>query len=361
MESLRGMVSFVQTARSGSFVRAAQVLGISSVAVSRNVARLEAQLGLRLFARTTRQLQLTDEGGALLAQCEAPLEQLDLAFKRSRESSDAPAGRVRVTAVSPFVRAYLAPRLGDFHALYPQIELDIECSEQVTDLVAGKFDVGIRVGPLRDAAFVARPLGPLALVLCASPAFLARVAGPHNPADLARLHGLGLRRQGIAEPAPWRLQSARETFEVPVAGPLRCNDLLALMEACCGGLGVAQFPIVVALSALRAGRLHVLMPELAPQGLKLFLHYPDRQLPTRVRTFVEFVVQTMQTHPDLDTDPMQFVLPSVSNIGVQAARQAVAVKASSGEGAERATGSNSKAWVQACVRAASPLPARQRR
>jgi len=110
MESLRGMVSFVQTARSGSFVAAAEMLGVSSVAVSRNVARLELQLGVRLFARTTRHLALTVEGAALLAQCEGPLAQLGQAFERSRAAADALAGRVRVTAVSPFVRAYRLPQ-----------------------------------------------------------------------------------------------------------------------------------------------------------------------------------------------------------------------------------------------------------
>ena len=309
MESLRGMVSFVQTARCGSFVRAATVLGVSAVAVSRNVARLEAQLGLRLFARTTRQLQLTPEGEALLAQCEAPLEQLDAAFSRSRDSADATAGRVRVTAVSPFVRGYLAPRLREFNERYPQIELDIECSEQVTDLVASKFDVGIRVGPLRDASFVARPLGPLVLALCASPEFLARVPGPFDAATLARQHGLGMRRAGVAEAAPWRLRGPRGGLELPVSGPLRCNDFLALMEACCGGLGVAQLPLVLALPALRAGRLHVLLPETAPIGLMLFLHYPDRQLPSRVRAFVDFVIEVMRSHPDFAIDAAQFVLP----------------------------------------------------
>lgn len=104
MESLRGMVSFVQTAREGSFVPAAKALGVTAVAVSRNVARLEAQLGVRLFARTTRQLSLTAEGATLLVQCEAPLEQLEAAFRVSRDATDTPTGRVRVTAVHTRLR-----------------------------------------------------------------------------------------------------------------------------------------------------------------------------------------------------------------------------------------------------------------
>lgn len=305
MESLRGMVSFVQTARSGSFVKAAEVLGVSSVAVSRNVARLEAQLKVRLFARTTRHLSLTAEGADLLAHCEAPLEQLDAAFRGSRNAAGEPEGLVRVTAVSPFVRTYLAPSLVDFHARYPKVELDIECSEQVTDLVAGRFDVGIRVGPMQDAAFVARPLGPLHLVLCASPSFLARGPLP-EAAALARLHGLGLKRGGEHQAAPWRLQNGVGHDMLPLGGPLRCNDLLTLTAACAAGLGVAQIPMVMALPCLRDGTLQMVWPERAPRGLQLFLHYPDRHLPARVRAFVDFVIQANQTHPDLAMTPMQF-------------------------------------------------------
>jgi DNA-binding transcriptional LysR family regulator len=307
MESLRGMVSFVQTARLGSFVRAAQALEVSAVAVSRNVARLEAQLGLRLFARTTRALSLTAEGTALLAQCEVPLEQLDNAFRRTRDSADTPSGCVRITAVSPFVRTYLMPRLGEFHRRYPLVELDIELSEQVTDLVADKFDVGIRVGPLNDASFVARPLGPLTLALCASPAYLAAAGLPLQVQDLAQHRGLALKISGTQRVLPWWLKGPEGAIEWPVSGALRCNDFWALSEACCAGLGLAQLPLVVALPALRAERLKVVLPGAAPTGLRLFMHYPDRQLPARVRVFVDFVVAMMQSHPDLDVPAAQFV------------------------------------------------------
>ena len=316
MESLRGMVSFVQTARSGSFVAAAEVLGVSSVAVSRNVARLELQLGVRLFARTTRHLALTVEGAALLAQCEGPLAQLGQAFERSRAAADAPAGRVRVTAVSPFVRAYLMPQLAAFHARYPRVELDIDLSDQVTDLVAERWDVGIRVGPLRDAGFVARPLGPLTLVLCAAPSFLAAPHRPHTVPELAAGHALVMKLNDTESILPWWLSdptgargSTQGMQQLPVTGPLRCNDFLALCEACCAGVGVAQLPLVVALPALRAGRLKVVAHEQAPQGLHLFVHYPSRHLPARVRALVDFVIEIAQAHPDLAVDPLQFAAP----------------------------------------------------
>jgi DNA-binding transcriptional LysR family regulator len=348
MESLRGMVSFVQTARLGSFVRAAQALEVSPVAVSRNVARLEAQLGLRLFARTTRALSLTAEGTALLAECEAPLEQLDSAFRRSRDSADTPSGCVRVTAVSPFARTYLIPQLGEFHRRYPLVELDIELSEQVTDLVTDKFDVGIRVGQLNDSSFVARPLGPLTLALCASPTYLAAAGLPVQVQDLAQHRGLALKVNGTQRVLPWWLKGPKGAIELPVTGALRCNDFLALSEACCAGLGLAQLPLVLALPALRAGRLKVVLPDAALTGLRLFMHYPDRQLPARVRVFVDFVVEMMQSHPDLDVPATQFVA---------AAPKPHAPAAATGSAAAHATGRATKARVR---EAALAQPARRK-
>ena len=310
MESLRGMVSFVQVARSGSFVRAAEALGISSVAVSRNVARLEAQLKVRLFARTTRHVSLTAEGVALLARCETPLAELASAFDESRDAAGAATGVVRVTAVSPFVRAYLAPGLARFHQKHPAVIVDIECSELVTDLVASRFDVGVRVGPLQDAGFVARPIGALELVLCAAPSFLAQPGVDLSLDNLALRHGLGLRRPGEQGSAPWRLQGGQGPVAVPIGGPLHCNDFATLAAACKAGLGVAQLPLVQVLPELRSGELQVLHPELSPKGLQLFLHYPDRQLPARVRVFVDFVLETSRDHPDLAVTPMDMAQPA---------------------------------------------------
>lgn len=211
------------------------------------------------------------------------------------------------------------PMLGEFHARYPLVELDIELSERVTDLVAERFDVGFRVGQLRDASFVGRPLGPLKLVLCAAPAYLAATGTPLKVSDLSQHRGLSYALAGTNQATPWRLLTPSGVSEVPVTGPLRCNDFLALTEACCAGLGLAQLPLVAALPALRAGRLKVVLPQCSPRDLQLFMHYPDRQLPARVRVFVEFVALQMRSHPDLDTDPAEFAVTASSARGPSAA------------------------------------------
>jgi LysR substrate binding domain len=153
---------------------------------------------------------------------------------------------------------------------------------------------------------------------------------------------------------PWWLQLPDRVTELAITGPLRCNDFLALAEACCAGLGLAQLPLVVALPALRAGHLKVVLPTSSPAGLQLFMHYPDRQLPARVRVFVELVAQRMRSHPDLDTDPAQFA--------VAAPRLGVPAPAAAAFAAKRSARASHQAGVPgAKAKAASPAPTTRRR
>jgi DNA-binding transcriptional LysR family regulator len=170
MQTLRGILNFTRTAELGSFAAAARELGISAVAVSQNISRLEQSLGVRLLARSTRALQMTPEGQAFWDQCKGPLAELAQACTDASVDAKHATGKLRVTIVSPVAFLYLMPLLPKFFERYPSIQLELELSEDSTSLIAKRFDVGIRVGALDDAAFVARPLGPMRLLLCAAPA-----------------------------------------------------------------------------------------------------------------------------------------------------------------------------------------------
>jgi len=309
MDSIRGVISFVQAAQSGSFAGAAKALGVSPVAVSKNVARLEGSLSVRLFQRSTRKLALTRDGEAFLEQCEQPLRDLAQAYERTREGATRTAGRVRITAVSPFVRSYLAPLLPEFLQRYPGVELDIEVSEAVADLIGEKFDVGIRVGALTDSAYIARPLGPLRFVVCASPTYLARRGVPRSIDDLAHHSALAMPDPAQGRPVEWLLAAPGGRVTLPVRGPLLCNDLLTLMQACVAGAGLAQLPLPMALPALRAGGLKVVLPETTVEDLRLYVHYPRRRhMPVCVRAFVEFVVEKLENHPDFQARAGDFAV-----------------------------------------------------
>ncbi len=307
MQSIRGILNFVRTAELGSFAKASKELGISAVAVSQNISRLEQQLGVRLLARTTRALSLTPEGSAFLEQCRGPLGELEAACSEVSEGAQQASGKVRVTLVSPVAHLYVVPFLPLFFAQYPDIELDLELSEEVNPLISRSFDVGIRAGALQDAAYVARPLGPLKLLMCASPAYLAQRG---VPASLEALHQhslLQLHLSGQERPLPWAVQvrngAARTAQMLQLPARLHCNDFRSLLDCCIAGLGIAHLPQPLALAALQKGQLKLVLADNILEGLQLFVHYPSRkQLPQRVRAFVDFVLQGLGGHPDLTAD-----------------------------------------------------------
>jgi DNA-binding transcriptional LysR family regulator len=311
MQTLRGILNFTRTAELGSFAAAARDLGISSVAVSQNITRLEESLGVRLLARSTRALQITPEGQAFLEQCKGPLAQLDAACKDVSTDVKHPTGNLRVTIISPLAFQYLIPLLPTFFKRYPDIRLELELSEDSTSLIAKRFDVGIRVGALDDAAFVARPLGPLKLPLCASPKYLAKHGTPRTLADLGNHALLQLQITGREQPTPFYLQNlgggARSMQMLQLPGQFVCNDFRGLQQACSDGLGIAQLPHPMVLTALREGTLKTVLPEYMLEGWQLFLHYPSRkQLPARVRVFVDFCVEHFGGHANLSADISSF-------------------------------------------------------
>jgi DNA-binding transcriptional LysR family regulator len=307
VQTLRGILNFTRTAELGSFAAAGKDLNISAVAVSQNISRLEQSLGVRLFARSTRALQLTPEGEAFLEQCKAPLAQLDAACKEISTDARSAAGKVRATIVSPLATLYLIPLLPEFFKRYPDIQLELELSEDSTSLIAKRFDVGIRVGILNDATFVARPLGPLKLLLCASPKYLATRGVPKLVKDLENHSLLQLQVTGQEQATPFFFQTCIENERkmqlVQLPGRFICNDFNSLLRACVDGVGVAQLPLPLALPALRSGELQIVLPEVMPQGWQLFIHYPSRkQLPVRVKAFVDFCLEHLGDHVDLKVD-----------------------------------------------------------
>jgi DNA-binding transcriptional LysR family regulator len=316
MHSLRGILNFTRTAELGSFAAAARELGVSAVAVSQNISRLESALGVRLLARSTRALAITPEGQAFLEQCRAPLAALDMACQSARDDARSASGLVRASLVSPVASEYLVPLLPTFFKRYPNVQLELELSEDTRPLINKRFDVGIRVGAMQDADFVARPLGPLRLPLCAAPSYLQTHGVPKSlDALVSTSHTvLALHVSGQEQSFPLVLQSrsdgARAMQLLPTAGKslLASSDFRTLLQACTAGLGIAQLPQPLALPALRAGLLKCVLPQHAPEGWQLFIHFPSRkQLPARVRAFVDFCIEHLGGHADLSADLKPFV------------------------------------------------------
>lgn len=202
MDSLTSLTSFVRTAETLSFVQAARLLGISASAVGKNVARLEHKLGVRLFNRSTRNVSLTAEGAAFLTRCQSILEQIQEAESELTSSLSQPTGKLRISLPVIGYRLLL-PALTAFTRLYPQVELDLDFSDRLVNLIDEGFDVAIRSGELADSRLIARKLGGFRFVLCASPAYLAEYGVPGSPAELTAHKCIFFRFPSTGLIQPW--------------------------------------------------------------------------------------------------------------------------------------------------------------
>jgi len=303
-DSIRGVLSFVKTVSAGSFAGAARELRISAVGVSKNVARLERELGVRLLHRSTRKLGLTEEGRLFYEKCVNPLRELEGARTAARERAGSASGTVRVTSITPFGLSFVLPLIPAFTSLHPKVEVELHLDDTVSDMISQSYDVGFRVGQIPDGSMVVRRIAGLPFVVCGSPDYLARHADPKTPSDLDVHNCLRLRHRANGHILSWTLARNGEKITPAVRGNFVSNDLVALITAAVHGQGLVYAPLPRVLPLLRSGELKVVLPDWVWPGVEVFLHYPSRKgLPARVKAFVAFMLTHLRKHPDLQTDP----------------------------------------------------------
>src|SRR5438477_7228823 len=230
MDSIRGITSFVRVAAAGSFSQAARQLGVTTVAVSRNVQRLEGELGVRLLNRTTRRVSLTEEGRALFETSRNALAELEAAHETIAERRTEPAGLVRVTSAGVFGRIYVLPLLEEFRARYPRIEVEMSLADRVVDMVAENYDVGFRVGEIPDSNTIVRKIADVPRFVCASPQYLMRHGAPQTPGQLAAHECIRYRSINSGRPRRWEFGRGNEIEGFDVHGHLIFNDILAVCD-----------------------------------------------------------------------------------------------------------------------------------
>ncbi|VVE45379.1 LysR family transcriptional regulator [Pandoraea iniqua] len=300
MEALNLLESFVLSARTGSFSAAARRLGITPAAVSKNVARLEAQIGLRLFHRSTRSLTLSAGGESFLREIDGPFAALTDAVARAAERESAPSGVLKVSVAHAFGRQYLVPMLGEFLTRYPDIVPDWRFDNRSVDVVSEGFDAAIGGGIELTPGVIARRLAPTYAVICASPTYLANRANramPKHPSELASFDGV-MRRSGMSgRLRAWELRNARgERVNVEARTRMIFDDPEAMAHAVALGYGIALLPMPHAAPLLDSGRLVRLLPGWCEEYGGLFVYYSNKkQLPLRTRVFVDHVVQAFET------------------------------------------------------------------
>jgi DNA-binding transcriptional LysR family regulator len=284
---------FCKAAELSGFSAAAEALGVTPAAVSRSITRLEKRLGVKLFARTTRQIKLTDDGRLYYAHCNQALAQIRDAERALSGQQTSPSGLLRISAPTTYGHYRLIPLLPRFAALYPKIQMDLSLSNRNIDFVDEGFDLAIRLGALDDSRMVARKLEDATLGIFGAPAYLAAKGTPKAIADLHQHTCIPFILPSTGRPFPWRLKTAATgstpheiDFAFDSAIHIR-DDVLACMGYAQGGGGLCQTFHFVAMPAVLRGELVEVLPECAGATRPFSLLYPhNRHLSARVRVSI---------------------------------------------------------------------------
>ncbi|MBE9604718.1 LysR family transcriptional regulator [Acetobacteraceae bacterium H6797] len=289
MDPLSGMMAFVRTADLGSFVAAGRMLGLSASAVGKAVTKLEQQLGVRLFQRSTRSLRLTEEGRAFHERCRRIIDDLDDARAMLARTTDAPRGRLRVS--TPIVSYHLLlPVLPDFMTRFPEIDVDLDFNDRLVDLIDEGVDVAIRSGELPDSRLMTRTLRPFQMLLCAAPSYLERHGMPECPRDLDGHLGIRFRYPNSGKIQAWPLTLPADEPDLRTRTVLTSNNMEALRGATIAGLGIGCMPDFLARDPLANGELRTLLDDHIDAPGHFSLIWPsNRNLSPKVRVFVDFI------------------------------------------------------------------------
>jgi DNA-binding transcriptional LysR family regulator len=291
--------AFIAVIECKSFSKAAKLLGLSPSRVSEMVRKLEDELGIRLVERTTRSVAATLAGERLVGRLRPALDEYRAAFEAANDFKQRPAGTLRLTVAPPAADFVLGPALPKFLALYPEINLDISVDDVLQDIVAARFDAGIRPGPLiaRDMIAV-RVSEPMPIVIAGSPDYFKQRGKPEKLEDLLS-HDCILMRLSSGTPFPWRFRMKRRAVEVSLRGRLTLNEARLGIKAATDGLGLVQMPRGYLAGEMAAGRLVTVLDEWTPAPIEgFFIYYPSRrQMQAPLKALVNFLRKTGTQQP----------------------------------------------------------------
>ena len=291
MDRLRSMRVFVRAALEGSLSAAARHLGMSAAMATKHVNTLEAQLGVKLFHRTTRRLSLTEAGSHYLEACQRILPEIDEAEAAAASQRVKATGLLRMNLPLSFGTRFIAPLIPAFSRRHPEVRIELGLSDAELDVVAGNWDLAVRIGRLPDSPLQVRRLGDSPMLVCASPDYLARRGLPRRVADLSQHNCLSYTLSAMQERKHWAFGLGGEHL-VRVSGDLMANNGDALVAAAVRGQGIIYQPQFIVGEAVARGELHVLRLDKPPVELGGIhvLYPPDRRPPAKVRAMIDYLV-----------------------------------------------------------------------
>lgn len=279
--NLNDLLYFVTVAREGSFTRAAALLGVTQSALSQAISGLEARLQIRLLTRTTRSVSPTAAGERLLQAIGHRFDEIDAELEELTEMRDKPAGTVRITCGDHVLRTTLLPKLTPLLLEYPDIKMEFDANYGFRDIVADRFDAGVRLGDTIDKDMIAMPIGPpIRMAVAASPAYFAEHPEPANPRDLMNHKCINMRMQSGGGLYVWEFERRGHTLNVRVDGQLTFNTSPNIVDAALAGLGVAWLPEEEFAPHIEDGRLVRVLEDWCAPFPGYYLYYPSRRQPS---------------------------------------------------------------------------------
>jgi DNA-binding transcriptional LysR family regulator len=295
-----GMAVFARVVESKSFSAAAQQLGLSKAAVSKQVARLERTLGAQLLNRTTRRLSLTEVGRAYYEHCARVVDEAQAAEVAVSELRSKPRGLLKVTTSVAFGTLHIAPAITQLLGRYTELSVQLEMDDRVMDLAKEGYDVAVRMSANPPPNVVARRLVPVHWAVCAAPAYLERYGVPRAPDELGKHNCLFYWH--LDHDTRWRFRSSAGDVEARVSGTFSAHSSLALRQAMLQGLGIARLPTFAVGCDIHDGKAVVLLPEYQTlDGSSFYAVYlPTRHVSPKVRAFIDFFVERFSPEPEWD-------------------------------------------------------------
>ncbi|GLQ06140.1 LysR family transcriptional regulator [Sneathiella chinensis] len=288
------MAAFVAVAEQGSFSQAGRELRVSTAVVSARIAKLEADIGVRLLNRTTRQVSLTEEARGYYQDCKDILQQVEQAEAALSSRQNNPSGSLKIAVPVVFGRRYVAPLLPGFVGRYPDIDIRLHLADSFVDILKEGMDVAIRIASLRDSTLMARKLADSPRVICAAPSYLDRFGTPQVPADLLQHQCLLLRFPGSVQ-FQWRFQENGNRITLPVQGRLDSNNGDVIRDWALAGHGICMKSRWEVARELASGELVELLPETPPLPVGVYaLYSPAATLPPRIRLFIDYLVEAFK-------------------------------------------------------------------
>ncbi|KQV59840.1 MULTISPECIES: LysR family transcriptional regulator [unclassified Duganella] len=310
MNKLQAMEVFVQVVDAGGFTRASESLQLPKATVSTLVAGLEAALSVKLLHRTTRHVSVTADGAAYYERCLRILADVKDAEESLSRTRLSPRGRLRVDAPTGLANEILVPALPSFFEQYPDIQLELGCSDRPVDLIEEGVDCAVRGGQLADSTLIARRVGLLNFVTCAAPSYLERFGTPNHPRDLERHRCVNYFSSKTGKIYNWDYTRDGERIEMMLPGVVALNDSNAYLQAGLAGLGIIMMTDVQLGSHGKDGRLVQVLEDWITDPLPIHVVYPqNRHLSAKVRVFVEWVADLMASHPQMRLRPLAASLP----------------------------------------------------